>query len=363
MMPGVKTPIRTIAVLSALLVGLTLPGADTTSQGTELTAAAGQSAAVDLELASVIAYGHSYLTWPSPRTYLARLQHRHGWDLTNAGYPGEQCKDTAARVIGSNSPTHWTPGSRQFVLLDCAANDISAHGTTGLTGYRNALRAIIGYTSLEGVLESSTATLSAGMSVSTNSEWSGGSMVYGRGTATLWAADRPGPWWIGYYGISSTTNGGTFKVYADPGNRLLATVPVGGQAQPSPGRSWTAAAIKVTLDTPASTFRVVKDDTLEGAYLDWWGHVNEDPRPRIVLPMQPHLSASGKIRFPLMTDATVDAYNAVLQAVATECGPHCVVVDNRPGWDPETMLLEDGIHPNDAGHRHLADAIDAALNG
>ena len=36
-------------------------------------------------------------------------------------------------------------------------------------------------------------------------------------------------------------------------------------------------------------------------------------------------------------------------------------IDLRPGWDPATMLLDDGIHPNELGVATLTDTILEAL--
>ena len=70
---------------------------------------------------------------------------------------------------------------------------------------------------------------------------------------------------------------------------------------------------------------------------------------------QPYVSDyAGYEPFHRGSDAVIDAYNAT-------CGrwrraTRSVVVAIT-GWDVETMVAVDGVHPNDAGHRHLARAV------
>lgn len=59
------------------------------------------------------------------------------------------------------------------------------------------------------------------------------------------------------------------------------------------------------------------------------------------------------------SDDLVDALNATLRTVA---GAHPgVLVVPVPGWDRETMLAPDTVHPDDAGHAYLAAAVVEAV--
>lgn len=71
---------------------------------------------------------------------------------------------------------------------------------------------------------------------------------------------------------------------------------------------------------------------------------------------QPHLvDYSGYAPFHRASDSVVDAYNAVLrQAVSRHPASRVVATE---GWAVDTMIAADGVHPNDAGHRHLAQAL------
>ena len=79
------------------------------------------------------------------------------------------------------------------------------------------------------------------------------------------------------------------------------------------------------------------------------------PDALVVAIAQPHLlDFSLHAPHNLGSNALVDTYNNELRRVAAEY-PGTVVAEPA-GWDAGTMLDEDTVHPNDAGHRCLARA-------
>jgi lysophospholipase L1-like esterase len=70
---------------------------------------------------------------------------------------------------------------------------------------------------------------------------------------------------------------------------------------------------------------------------------------------QPYIrDYSGYDPFHRASDTVVDAYNATLrQAVSPHPSAGVVAIE---GWAVDAMIGPDGVHPNDAGHRHLARA-------
>ena len=70
---------------------------------------------------------------------------------------------------------------------------------------------------------------------------------------------------------------------------------------------------------------------------------------------QPYIrDYSGYDPFHRASNTVVDAYNATLrQAVSPHPSARVVAIK---GWAVDTMVAPDGVHPNDAGHRHLARA-------
>jgi lysophospholipase L1-like esterase len=80
------------------------------------------------------------------------------------------------------------------------------------------------------------------------------------------------------------------------------------------------------------------------------------PAAPVLVIEQPHIGDySGYEPFHRASDVVVDAYNATLRQAASRHPATSVVA--VPGWDVDTMVSADGVHPNDAGHRHLAQAV------
>jgi len=59
------------------------------------------------------------------------------------------------------------------------------------------------------------------------------------------------------------------------------------------------------------------------------------------------------------SDAILDAYNATLRQVAA--GRSRTSVATVAGWDRRSMLSDDTVHPNDAGHAQMAGAVVRAV--
>lgn len=85
-----------------------------------------------------------------------------------------------------------------------------------------------------------------------------------------------------------------------------------------------------------------------------------DPTAPVLALEQPHLGDySGYAPFSEGSDAVIDAYNTTLRQVATRYPSTRVVTVES--WAVDTMVAADGVHPNDAGHRHLARAVVRAV--
>ncbi|WP_219416769.1 SGNH/GDSL hydrolase family protein [Pseudonocardia nigra] len=84
------------------------------------------------------------------------------------------------------------------------------------------------------------------------------------------------------------------------------------------------------------------------------------PAAVVAVVEQPHLlDYSGHAPHDRGTDGLVDRGNdALREVVARHAG---AVAVHAEGWDRHTMLDEDTVHPNDAGHAAVAQAVAAAL--
>jgi len=86
------------------------------------------------------------------------------------------------------------------------------------------------------------------------------------------------------------------------------------------------------------------------------GLARANPASVIVAVEQPHLlDYSLHPPHHRGSNEVLDAYNDRLRAVASDSP--CVVLASVTGWDPATMLTDDTVHPNDAGHARMTQAV------
>jgi hypothetical protein len=318
---------------------------------------------------TVRAYGNSWPNWPDRWSYLHRLVDELHWDLTQGSVGGDLAMDTAAWVIGSASPTRWTPGAAHLVVVDAALNDALSYGTDGLPGYRNAMRAILGYLSCEGPIDSANVTYTGGWSTEASGDRHGGSCRLGGPTITAPAFNRPGKWVIGYAGIPAELGlGAQFGITA--AGQQLGSLDCAAACRPSARtqlgstapRTRGANATVVTAPA-AATFTLTRTNNGGGPWFDWYGKINEEgSAPLIVLPTPTYLPAEAYTG-TAASDTVINAYADTLAAVAAEVGPNCLLIDTRPGWDRQTMIRPGDIHPTPRGHAHIASAVIDALAG
>lgn len=84
------------------------------------------------------------------------------------------------------------------------------------------------------------------------------------------------------------------------------------------------------------------------------------PGAPVAVVEQPHLLDYGRhAPHDRGSSALVERANEVLREVVADVGGAVAV--RVTGWDPHTMLAEDAVHPNDAGHAEVAAAVTAAV--
>lgn len=312
----------------------------------------------------VVAYGHSFVAWEGRRSYVNRLIAELDWNLTNAAFGGDGSLDVAARVIGIDGPHQWKPRTAHLVLIDAATNDMFGSGMAGLTGYRNAMRAMLSRVSAEGVMDGDHVNYPGGQWWSEGGgDWHNGSAKLGGPTILLPGFNRTGKWAFGYAGIpASLSEGARFDVFVN--GVKMAELNCHASCVPSPrGRTRGHSVTLVNTTVPVSQFTLRRQDnsTGGGPWFDAYWKIDEVSPPLIVLP-KPVYSPFAAYAGTHCTDAVVDAYAEALTQVATEVGTHCVVVDTLAGWDRDLMMLpNDQMHPSPRGHAHIATAIREAL--
>ena len=137
----------------------------------------------------------------------------------------------------------------------------------------------------------------------------------------------------------------------------------------------TARQVASSAPPPASVFVLMtglNDARLNGgsslaraAYAEALGVVfrafrEASPEALVLALEQPYIGDyAGYAPFHRASDGVIDAYNATLRRAASRCGFARVAAIE--GWQVDTMIATDGVHPSDAGHRHLARAVVEAL--
>ncbi len=331
-----------------------------------------------LEGAPLYAYGHSYLAsvangiQPAQR-YINRAASRLGMTLINRAISGSEMLDVAADML--NGPNAWTVGTHGIVVLDGTTNTLKNYGddAQALRGYRHSLRSALRYLSLSSALPDDSGLLvkSGDGTQTVTDNYTGGTlwrMTAGQyGTVTFPFTTRDNNLVIGFAGRSDSA-GGEFELVAD--GAVISHWDTDNVCRPSMKTGRTSCPFVADPILPDGTHKIVIRPT-DGApatgavpYLDYVGTLSRTP-PLIVvmaaLDVPTWTPWAGDA-----TSATVDAYNAAINAEITLHRRHLdnvVLCDPRPGWDPATHIGPDGLHPSAQGHAHIADALTTTLNG
>lgn len=101
-----------------------------------------------------------------------------------------------------------------------------------------------------------------------------------------------------------------------------------------------------------------------GCAFDYWQwEPDEDSCPLIPVINQPKPLDYTQYGDSNLTDAGIDALNSVIASVVAEFGERVFVVDIRDMDHSASYYTAGDVHPNAAGHQHIADAVLAAVAG
>lgn len=318
------------------------------------------------------AYGHSYLASdnacsPGAR-YIHRVRDRHNMTLINHSANGYYMSDACLTAMAGRD--QWTIGSDGIVVVDAAVADFvyAGGGTVARRRFENALRSLLSLLTARAFYD----------------EDSHGFSYSGAWTRRLDAAALRG----GTYTTTTTPDDHVDITFEGDEVTLLTT---GFQASIANNASFTIEHDETTLDTYTSqdeatphglvrqsfvnkvvplsgfgagthTIRVAHAGSL-GHWLTIDGILIPSETPPAVLVMMPlYLQTLGYAYGEIgSVDSTVDAYAALIPPIVADYA-NARAVDARPGWDPYAMTSGiDGAHPNDRGHAHIANVIDAVL--
>lgn len=320
-----------------------------------------------LEGVPLYAYGHSYLALShfgatAEQRYINRVGRRLAMNVVNRATGGWFMQDAAVDAIGTRRP--WAVGTHGVVVLDATTNNVlHAKGSAAdLRGFEHGLRAFLQYVSLDyklnedhGLIRRSSGYLSAHPDFCSGQSWRLKPGQSGNATLATVSWERVVVGVGGHDGGS----GGVFDVVVD--GVVRATVDTNYQTVQTKygGRRFVPIAVPLELGVGNHTIQVRPAGNAaasgSGPLFEYVARPAATP-PRVVVMRGVYLPS-----YPEgVSDATYDAYNAIIDSVAAEFA-NVAVCDAAVGWDPATMVGSDGIHANGRGHAHLAGALEAAI--
>jgi hypothetical protein len=344
---------------------LTLPSDGATGWGA--TARAAYTAVNELnnpgplEGMLLYAYGHSYLATTSNNTSTGaagnlgtRLAARKAMTFTNRATSGIRLVHQAAsaslirNVLSGGSA--WTPNTRGCVLFCDTLNDVAAYGTTAayLRNYEHALRTFLAVTRSKAKV----AAASAAWVYSAN--WTS------TATSALTSTNR-----------FETTTTGSYAQFNVTGSAvdLLLTIKSGGNGTYTIASDGTTVATVSSLNNTmgvdvgaaavaltglGSGTHLIQITLTSGTYLGVdAAFIPSETPPPVLMFGEGAVTASGYT-------SLASSWLPILSSVTAEF-PNALYVTPGAGWDNTTMLIADGLHPNDKGASYIAGTIlDAA---
>jgi lysophospholipase L1-like esterase len=329
-------------------------------------------------------YGHSIANG------YGASDHTHAWSALVATHYGdvEQNRAIGGRTargifedIGTDSTqsvrfTPPVPTDHSFVVAQVAANTERLYGNVGLNSFRHDVRAIVSIA--RGGTRHDSPTWSY------DSPWT--DHVYAKSVSNnAPSATQAGQWAeVTFTGTAATFHGIFAALSSDPtvsysiDGVTVRTVTYAASDLYQSGDSDVFPHITerfTNLSAGSHTLRVTLGSTQTSGAANDYFYIDTliaepDTAPLVILVAdnysRDYSTNANTAPYNNSSNAVVDAYNAVLDAVATEFDGKVVVV--RPtGWDPVVHMAADDVHPNDAGHQLIADsiitAVDAAFAG
>lgn len=319
------------------------------------------------EASSLYIFGHSYTNGEGladPSTSYPRLvaDERH-YFLHPRGVNGSLVHEAAERLYGTGLAS-WGTGTAGDVLIQANLNTARDFGVNALAlaTSRSSMRVMLATVNASRRIEDSNPSNTYGGSWHTRKmSWvSGGAAhVTARNNAYVQFKAAGGEY-VSVRGVPGAGIG--IRVSDRTAGSTFAHIKTGGRVH----RAYDHDGIPLIYRIPASMAGHVIRLTKESGT----GTFTFDARlpqrrllNRVILVKEPHLADySLSTSHPYGSDASIDAFNHVLDLVALEF-PNAMTVDlNRAGWDPATHLQPDGVHPNEAGSKFIADTIEMAYS-
>lgn len=316
---------------------------------------------------NLFVYGHSFTDGSGladPATGYTRLvaAERHD-DLHSFGLGGSLVHQAAERLYGTGEAS-WSTGNTADVLIQANINTARDFGVDALAlaTSRNALRVMLATVTASRRVEDSHSTHAYGGSWQTKRmPWASGGAVHVATRNNSYVQFKAyGGEYVSLRGVVGP--GITIRVSDRTAGRTIGRIKTGQRVH----RAYSHEGIPVVYRLPASvakhTIRMTKESGTGTFTLD--ARLPRRPDPgTVILVKEPYLADySLSTAHPNGSDAAIDAFNKVLGDVAREF-PSAFTVDlNAAGWDKNSFLQADGVHPNEAGNRFMADTVEIAYD-
>jgi len=310
-----------------------------------------------LEAVNLTAFGHSYIFGDQEvagSKWVDRIASRgRTLAISNRGVNGYRSTQTAQKVLQT-----WTPGSRGLVLLQCIVNDVRVFqgASNGPATTREAFRAILAYlTSLAAQQETSSNLQYVGTwSTVADSNASGGSV---KKTTTI--GDYVDVAWNGdtcyvLTQFTSSATAGTVTATRSSTQTVVSTTDTGNYYETTP------AVIPLTGFGPGDHTVRLKLTAGSAFVVDALLVPNPAPPIIVVAKEGPVLKFNGSYvgTEAAGNTALLTQYTPAIDSVTAAFPTVKVTPNGGPaGWDPNTMTVADGLHPNQKGSANIADAV------
>ncbi len=312
---------------------------------------------------SLYVYGHSYTTGvglaDQANSYTRLVARSRHYYLHSRGVNGSLVHEAAEHLYGNGSAS-WRTGTTGDVLIEANINTARDFGANALAlaTTRNSLRVMLATVDASRRIEDADRShVYRGTWHTRRMSWaSGGAVHLATRNNSYLQFKAVGGEYVSIRGVSSA--GVIIRLSDRTTGRVVTRIKTGRRVH----SAYSHAGIPLLYRIPSSmanhTIRMTKESGTGTFYFD-----TRLPQRRvlgkIILVKEPYLADySRSTAHPNGSNSAMDAFNHVIDEVAKEF-PNSRTVDlNRAGWDPETYLQSDGVHPNETGNRFMADTIE-----
>jgi hypothetical protein len=315
---------------------------------------------------SLYVYGHSFTNGfglADPALGYTRLvAHEHYDTLHSFGVNGSLVHEAAEHLYGTGHAS-WRSGSAGDVLIEANINTARDFGVNSLAldTSRNSLRVMLATIDASRRIEDSNHSHVYGGSWRTRRmSWVSGGRVHVAQRNGAYVQFRAvGGEYVSLRGVASA--GIAIRVSDRTTGRVVARIKTGHRVHQAYSHEGIPLLYRIPKSMARHTVRLTKQSG-HGTFFFDARLPQRHALAKVILVKEPYLEDySLSSAHPHGSDAAMDAFNHVTDEVAAEF-PNAFTVDlNAAGWDRTTMLQSDGVHPDEAGDRFIADAVEMAL--